>query len=203
MSKYRFKNLGIIVLSFFLASFSYSQTQVTVNNIYENPSELLLKSKIIEFDTTLEINQLKDIFKTWQGVHFRNPEKVLRSETNSQIVINYIDQHVWNTGLGNSISSNHYQLIAQFKKGKIRLLLYDDGNVYIQATKYAPATAAHSTHFRNYFRNDSVITNSGFNNKAKFRNITSYIENNNRSFDSIIQGIINTKVSIVEKKDDW
>jgi hypothetical protein len=189
----------ILVLG--VAGKAYSQEIVTVDSIYENPSELLLRTTIIQFDSNQTAEALKTKFKNWAGLKFRNLNEIIVSETNEQIVLNYIDKYIWDAGFGGRMNvGNYYKMVAQFKNGKIRLTIFDDGNTFIPSNSGASAVAAHSTHYRNYFDNRTEVFNKGMN-KAMYRRIKGYIDLNRTFFDSIDQELKKPTEAVL--KDDW
>jgi hypothetical protein len=186
---------------FFIINSSKAQEIVTVDSIYENSEELLLSTSIIEFDSNQSVQDLKAKFKNWSGIRFRNLSEVLVSETDNQIVLNYIDNYIWDAGFGGNIKvGNYYKLIAQFKTGKMRIVIYDDGNTFIPSNSGAPSVAAHSTHYRNYFRNKTEFKNKGMN-KVVYRRIRGYIDLNRSFLKTMEQELKKPTEKILT--DDW
>lgn len=186
---------------FCISNVSKGQEVVTVDSIYENSEELLLSTTIIEFDSTLSGQDLKVKFKNWASINFRNLNEVLVSETENQIVLNYIDNFIWDAGFGGNIKvGNYYKLIAQFKSGKMRIVIYDDGNTFVPSNSGAPSIAAHSTHYRNYFRTKTEYQNKGFN-KMIYRRIRGFIDLNRTFINSMKAELKRPTESVL--KDDW
>lgn len=186
---------------FCISNVSKAQEIVTVDSIYENSEELLLSTTIIEFDSTQSVQYLKAKYKNWASIKFRNLNEVLVSETENQIVLNYIDNFIWDAGFGGNIKvGNYYKLIVQFKTGKMRIVIYDDGNTYIPSNSGAPSVAAHSTHYRNYFRTKTEYQNKGFN-KMIYRRIRGFIDLNRTSLNSMKEELKIPSESVLN--DDW
>lgn len=195
------KRIATFLLILSVSENAYSQNVFTVDSIYENPSELLLRTKIIEFDSNQTAEALKTKFKNWAGLKFRNLNEVIVSETNEQIVLNYIDKYIWDAGFGGRMNvGNYYKMVAQFKNGKVRLTIFDDGNTFIPSNSGASAVAAHSTHYRNYFINRTEIVNKGMN-KAMYRRVEGYITLNKGFIESIEEELKKPTEAIL--KDDW
>jgi hypothetical protein len=195
------KRIATFTLILCLSEYAYSQEIVTVDSIYENSAELLLSTNIIEFDSTQSVQVLKAKFKNWASIRFRNLNEVLVSETENQIVLNYIDNFIWDAGFGGNIKvGNYYKLIAQFKSGKMRIVIYDDGNTFIPSNSGAPAVAAHSTHYRNYFRTKTEYQNKGFN-KMIYRRIRGFIDINRIFLNSMKEELKKPTEAVL--KDDW
>jgi len=140
----------LLVLSMVLMSFvSYGQEEVVPDlKPYEDAKNMLFISKVIEIPGKTQ-KELQTQFKNWASTSFVNLREVMVSETDNQIVLNYITKT--NTyfkilGAKNIYTMDWYvRLVAQFKDGKIRIQFYDDGNVY-KPSQYSgyPSTPARS-----------------------------------------------------------
>ncbi len=174
---------------------------MTIDSVYENSEELKLSTKIIELDSNLNIEDLKIKFKNCAALKFRNLNEVIVSETNDQIVLNYINRYNWDGGLGITINSgNYYKMVVQFKKGKIRITTFDDGNNFIAGSSSTPSVPAHSKHYRDYFRYRTEVFNKGLN-KPTYRSIKGYIELN-RAFNKSLEEDLRKPTEPI-LKDDW
>lgn len=107
------KSIATFVLILSVSENAYCQEVFTVDSIYENPSELLLRTKIIQFDSNQTAEALKTKFKNWAGLKFRNLNEVIVSETNEQIVLNYNDKYIWDAGFGGRMNIT---LLVRFTK---------------------------------------------------------------------------------------
>ena len=123
--------LGLVLVLGTLVSKGQDEEIVPDLKPYEDISSKLFISKVIEISGK---NQ-KDIsiqFKNWASTAFVNLKEVMVSETENQIVLNYIiETYSYAKSLGMKIpfKQNLYvRLVAQFKDGKIRIQFYDDGN---------------------------------------------------------------------------
>ena len=150
------KKLFLVLTMVFGALVSNAQDEEIVPTIkpFEDISTYLYTSKVIEVPnkTQKELNQQ---FKNWASTAFVNLKEVLVSETENQIVLVYIIQPIGYfkmMGLKTYYPFKHYvRMVAQFKDGKCKISMFDDGNVfsyggYIGNFK-SPDTQARTIHF--------------------------------------------------------
>ena len=196
-----FKSL-ICIFAILSAGYCKSQELVTIDSVYEKSDELRLFSKVIEFDSNESAANLKLKFKKWAGIKFRNLNEVITSENDDQITLNYIDKFVWDIGMGMSMEAgNYYNMVAQFKQGKIRILIFDDGNVYVPSNDQRRIPVpAHTKHCSDYFKTRQIVENKGFT-KVNYRYIRGYIDNNREFFKTLESEL--TKPTAPILKDDW
>jgi hypothetical protein len=119
-----------------LVSFvSYGQDEEIVPDLkpYEDATSKLFISKVIELPNKTQ-KELVTQFKNWASTSFVNLREVIVSETDNQIVINYItttNSYYKTLGMKTAVEYGWYvRLVAQFKDGKVRVQFYDDGNVF-------------------------------------------------------------------------
>ena len=202
LRKFHFYKISFLLIILSHIQIGFAQEVVTVDDIYEEPSELRLYSRIISFDSNTTAKEIKMKFKNWAGVRFVNLSKVLVSETESQVVLNYIDEYVYSMGLAGNLSvGNYYKMVAQFKDGKMRVVVFDDGNTYVPASQGAPSVPARSSHYANYFKNRKEWKNKGMFQKPIYRRIIGYIQNNQEFFTSLESEIKKPTVPVLQ--DDW
>jgi hypothetical protein len=123
-----------ITILFLIASLvGKSQSSLLVNgklpldSLYENKDEYLIISKVLEFEG-LKKDELKTKVKNWGAIKFVNLKEVLVSETDDQIVLNYIESSFFITMGKKRFKSDFYiRLVIQFKDGKIRCQYIEDG----------------------------------------------------------------------------
>jgi hypothetical protein len=151
-----------LVLSLLTFSFLYAQDNVEnplfvdgklyLDSIYSNKDEMIIFSGIHIFDG-LSQAELKTRVKNWASLSFVNLKEVLVSETDDQIVLNYISSAFYAKSLGAKATVNWYlRLLIQFKDGKIRCTYYDDGNVRMLASQYSPGVSARALYLKDYFK---------------------------------------------------
>lgn len=187
----------VLMVFFFSSNILIGQEQFTKDSVYEKSEEYLIVSKVIDLDSNSSVEILKNKFKNWAGVNFRSYKDVLVSETEDQIILNFILSYNYDGNLGMVLENSHYyRFIVQFKKGKIRIKLYDDGNT----VSYNPPIAAHTYYMDKYFGWYEVLNNKGLK-KVYYRDIKELIATNKKfviNFETAMR-----KVEEPDKKDNW
>lgn len=143
----------ILFLTFFTSVLltSFAQNSEIVPDLlpYDDIKTKLFRSKVIEFPDKSQ-KDLITLFKNWASTSFVNLKEVTVSETDNQIVLNYItktETYFRLMGVKNSYYMDWYvRLVAQFKDGKIRIQFYDDGNVF-KPSQYAGYPSTPSRNF--------------------------------------------------------
>ena len=131
---------------------SKESSETTNQPFYQKEEEYLIYSKVIDFPSKSKIEIING-FKNWGSTSFVNLKEVIVSETEDQIVLNYISQSMSFKTLGTSTSVSWYlRLIAEFKDGKMRVSFYDDGNAFWPGNQYAPSTSARTYKLTMYFK---------------------------------------------------
>jgi hypothetical protein len=140
-----------------LVSFvSYGQDEEVVPTIkkFEDVSTYLYTSKVVDLPNKTQ-KELTQQFKNWASTAFVNLKEVLVSETENQIVLVYIVEPIGYfkmMGMKTYYDTKHYvRMVGQFKDGKCKISMFDDGNVY-RYGGYAgnikmPDTQARTIHF--------------------------------------------------------
>ncbi len=134
-----------IFLVFFMFSFGYLNSQtnfdtkylkllnleeensLTINEIYEDVNKGLIETFIIEVKDKTQKQLVKD-FKNWYSNYFVSLKTTLQSETEDQLVFNYIHTSYFKQGLLQIKTSQEHRLrlVVQFKDYKIRVQFIDD-----------------------------------------------------------------------------
>lgn len=127
---------------------------VFLSQIYSNESSYLVSQKVIDFDS-MSKEELITRFENWAGQNFRNYDKVRTSKTESQITLNYITSS-FNTSL-----DFYLIMVVEFKDNKIRVQIFDDGNVYksgyYSGSVYISGISARSYHLKSYFIDGMIV----------------------------------------------
>lgn len=132
--------------------------RLNIDSMYQNKDELLIQNGILVFDG-LKKEELKTKVKNWGSTTFVNLKEILVSDTEDQMVLNYIDNSFYVKSLGMKIPWSWYiRLVIQFKDGKIRYSFYDDGNTFEPSSQYAPSISPRTYHLIRYFKADDNIT---------------------------------------------
>jgi hypothetical protein len=103
------------------------ENSITINEIYEDVNKGLIETFIIEVKDKNQKQLLKD-FKNWYSNYFVSLKTTLQSETEDQLVFNYIHTSYFKQGLLQikSTQDHHLRLVVQFKDYKIRVQFFDD-----------------------------------------------------------------------------
>lgn len=73
--------------------------KLNADSLYQNKDELIIHSGVLEFEG-LTKEQLKTKVKNWGATKFVSLKEILVSETNDQIVLNYIDKNMFMKTMG-------------------------------------------------------------------------------------------------------
>ena len=157
MKKVKLIMLAVFTVLTTLGSFAQKE-KVHVDSFYVDKEELLIDEQIIEIEgSAIDVgsDELITKIKNWGGISFVNMEEVLVSETNTQLVFNYITKYNIKT-LGMVTPKNWYiRMVIQVKDGKVRIRQYDDGNAFWAASYSGgyrtPSTQARKYRFKDYF----------------------------------------------------
>ena len=124
----------LLVLAVLVSYVSYGQDEIVRSlKDFEKAGEGLYISRVIELPNKSQ-KELQTAFKNWAATSFVNLREVMVSETEDQIVLNYITEtpnYLKMLGMKTPFNYSWYvRLVAQFKAGKVRIQFYDEGNVY-------------------------------------------------------------------------
>lgn len=191
---------NILLLLFTVIGYSQSSLLVddklSIDSLYSNKEELLIHSGVLDFDN-LTKDQLKTKVKNWGSTKFVNLKEVLISETDDQIVLNYIDKNMFMKTLGMKSNYSWYiRLVIQFKDGKIRCQYFDDGNTYQPSERGSISINSRSYHLSDYFKGSD---DQKFSQKMFTLGMVSLKESILRNFESIRESINNKEI----EKKDW
>lgn len=104
---------------------------------------IFIKQKSIEKGSTPK-DEFKKEFKNVAATLFLNFDEVITSETEDQIIINFILET-------KSIPTTSWnvRLISEFKEDRMRIRVYDLGNTFIPSGEYSPTWKAGSIYVTN------------------------------------------------------
>lgn len=176
----------LFILIMFVALNKLNAQEGYKTRVFEVLETKLYKTYIIKLDT-LKKNELKNMFKNVTSTQFVNLKEVMVSETDDQIVLNYIS-----TTSSTPSTSWYIRLIAQFKDGKVRLLIYDDGNVFIPSSQYTPTWNARSFY---------VTDNKRAQKRFRIRTMDEWMDNADTTIKKIEDGL--KSISKTDKNKDW
>lgn len=149
------KKVQLIAMMLFMMVTTISFGQLHIDSLYDNKDELLIYSVVEEFDS-LSQDVINTKVKNWAGTKFVNMKEVLVSETQEQLVFNYITESFFIRSLGmNTYKSWYIRMVVQIKDNKIKISLYDDGNAFwvgsYSGGVSVPSTPARKYRFSDYF----------------------------------------------------
>ena len=170
--------------------------KLNIDSFYKDKSELLIYTEVVQVDSLKKEVLIKKV-KNWASTNFVSLKEVMVSETDDQIVLNYITNSYFQKTLGvKSIRGWYIRLVIQFKEGKFKMLYYDDGNTFTPGSQYAPPVSSRTYYFKDYFKNVDGI-------KVAYKI-------NTPGFIAVHENITNTSLSVktyIQKqeptKNDW
>ena len=163
--------------------------KLPIDSLYENVNENLILSKVLEFEG-LKKEELKTNVKNCGSTKFVDLKDILVSESDDQIVLNYIDKSYFYK-VGKMIVNNDWyvRLVIKFKDGRIRCQYFEDGNVFIPSQYGVPSTESRTYHFKQFFDEENGIL---YSKKIPKLGFVSFKE-------SIISNLNSLKESILKK----
>lgn len=128
--------------------------KLNIDSFYKDKANLLIMSEVIQCDS-LSKAILFTKSKSWASTAFVNLKEVLVGETEDQIVLNFIDKSYYTKSLGMKYNEGWYfRLVIQFKDGKVKYSLYDDGNTAVLPSQYSNGAKARTYNFTTFFKDD-------------------------------------------------
>jgi hypothetical protein len=151
----------IFIISITISSLAFSQEKsesallvdgkLYLDSLYSSKDELILFSGIHRFDN-LSTSDIKNKIKNWASLSFVNLKEVLVSESEDQLVLNYINTSFYTKSLGIKSTIDWYiRLLIQFKDGRVRFTYFDDGNVRMPSSQYSAGVQARTIRLKDYF----------------------------------------------------
>jgi hypothetical protein len=169
--------------------------KLLIDSFFANKSEKLIYTGVLKFDSLTQ-KQLISKVKNWASTKFVSLKQILVSETEDQIVLNYIDGSFYSKSLGIKSYFEYYiRLVIQFKEGKIKCSYYDDGNVAVLPSKYQSFIEARTIFIPENFKEKKGLI------VAKSNNVDGLLALK----ESIIRNFNSIKVDIDKKEinKDW
>jgi hypothetical protein len=160
------KKIITILLLVSISLLGKSQENDTIPDLlpYEDAAAGLFISKVVEVKDKSQKDLITQ-FKNWASTRFVNLKEVIVSETDNQIVLNYItktNSYMKTLGMKSPMNYSWYvRMVVQFKDGKTRAQFYDDGNSFIpgEYSKYGnvPAVTARTMYVHDYIKKPENI----------------------------------------------
>lgn len=107
----------VLIVSVLFSSYLIAQQKIDtlfVTDIYKDVQNLLVSEQVLKFDSIGKLDLIQR-FENWGGKAFRNYGEVRTSKTESQITLSYNNSDMF------------IIMYADFKDGKIRISIFDDG----------------------------------------------------------------------------
>ena len=191
----------VLVLALGLGLTSYSQKNVVnVNQVYDDVESLTVVDTVLNIDS-VGFKELKNRFNNWGGINYNNYKNVKTSETDNQVVIDYISSSF-------GVLKMNVRLVAYFKDNKVRLKVTDMGNVYTYQASPALPIPAKKYNIKSYFYSNNQILYkikpSMFNYKEKYA--TGSINYRNDiilTISSINKSLLVDNNEVVLSDDNW
>jgi hypothetical protein len=190
----------------------FAQSDVPDLKKYEDENLKLYSSKVIELQGKTQ-KDLILLFKNWGATTFANFKNVLISETENQIVLVYIEEIplvVKSLGMAVTDKSKQYvRIVAEFKEGKCRISLYDDGNAprttetTIYSNPSVPARSYYMVDIIQKLQKPSTIKDYTKPKFAWYPTAIKYQENLDNLLISAEEGIKNPTATSPKRKDDF
>ncbi len=202
------RKLLLLLITIMINGFIMSQKEtIKYNEYFKDPLNRLVLEKVMLFDS-INKEELINRFENWGGQNFRNYSEVRTSKTNDQITLLYITSfsHLFNGGPELYIIMN-----VQFKDNKLRISVYDDGNVfrpgYYSGNIYVPSIPARSSYLIDYFDSDGILEykpgTGSFNMKGRRAAVlVEYKEKINGNISSI-EKLIKEQNKVKVNNSDW
>lgn len=161
------KNIQILLMMLFLSNITFvvlaqeglkdSFAEKYGIKQYEDLSTRMYISKVVDIEGKSQ-KDLITLFKNWSATAFANVKEVMVSETDNQIVLVYItkiSRPIRNIlGLTDYEASLYVRMTGEFKDGKCRISLYDDGNVATLPSYYGSSITIPGSPSRSYYMSD-------------------------------------------------
>ena len=193
------KLLVVLVLGVGLNSYSQKNV-VNVNQIYDDIESLTVIDTVLNVDS-VTFKELKNRFNNWGGINYNNYKNVKTSETDNQVVIDYVTSSF-------GVLKMNVRLVAYFKNNKVRLKVTDMGNVYTYQASPAIPIQAKTYNIKSYFYSNNQISYKVkpgmFNYKEKqATGSINYRREIVSTISSINKGLLINNNEVVLSDDNW
>ena len=176
------------VIAILCSNVSFSQETIHIDSVFQNKDENLLFSKVILLDSVSQSN-LKQRVKNWAGTTFQNMNEVLVSETESQLVFNYIESSKFSSMGAYYDFLEYTRIIVQLKDNKVKISFFDDGNVFRLGSGNLPSIKARSQYIKDNFKGKEILQNSGLAGKPRYQSVTDYYKRVKMTMLSLESGV--------------
>jgi len=113
--------------------------------MYKDKATFLIYTEVIPYDSIKQSTLIQKT-KNWASTAFANLKEVLVSETDDQLVLNYVTSAYYVKVLDSKSPFNWYvRMVIQIKDGKIKVSFFDDENVCYRERNTARLLPHHTT----------------------------------------------------------
>jgi len=190
------KKITLIALAFLALNLNAQQMDTLYSNqIYIDVNSNLFIDTILNFDS-ISKNDLINSFENWASTTYRDYEKVRVAKTDNLVSLAFVQD------------MQYAKMDVKFKDGKLKIQIFDDGNVYEPATSYRAAKQSRSFYLKQYFNIQGDGEKIIYKNKkamfnTKFLAVLSLKEYKEK-YESLIQDISNSiKKETSKKESSW
>jgi hypothetical protein len=140
------KKIKTIGLSMLMTLTAAAQEVITINDIYQNPSEMIIEQFVVEYPG-MNAEQIKNMVNKWALKAFVNTEAVTIGSTTESVVFKPLLKGFYSV---NSLNSLEYKItchtLMEFKDGKMRVTVTEFPSTY--ATQYGSGSIVRADYFK-------------------------------------------------------
>lgn len=166
--------LKLLFLPIAVLLLSMKPEVIKIEEVYEDPENLLLRSEVIELQGK-SITDLKAMVENWGETSLANTKEFWADKSESSVRFSFL-MPFESQGLFNTTVTVHYYVVflVEYKEGKVRYKIYDDGNEYEPATENTKERLAKSYYYKDFFGKDGEIENKGLIGKLNYRLVNDF-----------------------------
>ena len=180
----------------------FHSEKIVLDDFYQDKDNYLIYSVTDTFDT-IQRAILIDKIKNWASLNFVNMNEVLVSETQTQLVFNYINNTFYQKSLlGKLYRSWYYRLVIQMKDDRVKISIYDDGNAY-WAGSYSQYGSVSATSARIYTFRSLAFKKNGYSRGSDPKPLLKVKQNCIDKATSIIKAIRTQENPTNVKEETW
>ena len=153
-----------------IALLSFKPNVIKLDEVYVDAPNLLLKTDVIELPgqniETIKSNALK-----WGDTYLANTSEKWTDEGEGNFKISCLVPFESEAVIGSGYMTLGWYInfLVEYKDGKVRYKVYDDGNEYEPETENTGPTEAHSYYFKDWFGKSEEIEEKGLIRKSRYR----------------------------------
>ncbi|MFY0675080.1 MAG: hypothetical protein JXQ87_16885 [Bacteroidia bacterium] len=166
--------LKLLILPFAVLLLSMKPEVLKIEDVYEDPENLMLRSEVIELPGKT-LTELKAMVENWGETSLANTKEYWADKSESSVKFSFLMPYE-TAGLFNTTVTVHYYIVflVEYKEGKVRYKMYDDGNAYEPPTENTKERLAKSYYYKDFFGKDGEIENKGLIGKLNYRLVNDF-----------------------------